>query len=171
MWSGVSIVYSIVCSGGYQRKYQGSASLALYEGINRWPVNSPHKEPVTWKLFPFDDVIRGEASYICSIVPSALHYAIIIIILLNRRIIKTLEGLMYNWMIECLLYLWYLGVKDMRFSVMCQRFNPGSAPIKFIISWGSYNEFNKIRSIHNSSNCFWWSPLKKGNFWFAGCLL
>ena len=26
-------------------------------GIHRRPVNSPHKGPVTWKMFPFDDVI------------------------------------------------------------------------------------------------------------------
>ena len=26
-------------------------------GIHRWPVNSPHKGPVTQKTFPFDDVI------------------------------------------------------------------------------------------------------------------
>ena len=26
-------------------------------GIHRWPVNSPHKGPVTRKVFPFDDVI------------------------------------------------------------------------------------------------------------------
>ena len=26
-------------------------------GIHRWPVNSPHKGPVTRKMFPFDDVI------------------------------------------------------------------------------------------------------------------
>ena len=26
-------------------------------GIHRWPVYSPHKGPVTWKMFPFDDVI------------------------------------------------------------------------------------------------------------------
>ena len=25
-------------------------------GIHRWPVNSPHKRPVTQKMFPFDDV-------------------------------------------------------------------------------------------------------------------
>ena len=25
-------------------------------GIHRWPVNSPHKGPVTRKMFPFDDV-------------------------------------------------------------------------------------------------------------------
>ena len=26
-------------------------------GIHRWPVNSPHKGPVTRKMFPLDDVI------------------------------------------------------------------------------------------------------------------
>ena len=39
------------------RKHQSSASLALVRGIHRWPVNSPHKWPVTRKMFPFDDVI------------------------------------------------------------------------------------------------------------------
>ena len=29
----------------------------LCVGIRRWPVNSPHKWPVTRKMFPFDDVI------------------------------------------------------------------------------------------------------------------
>ena len=29
----------------------------LCEGNHRWPVDSPHKGPVTRKLFPFDDVI------------------------------------------------------------------------------------------------------------------
>ena len=29
----------------------------LCEGNSRWPVNSPHKGPVTRKMFPFDDVI------------------------------------------------------------------------------------------------------------------
>ena len=40
-----------------QRKHQSSASLAFVRGIHRWPVNSPHKGPVTRKMFPFDDVI------------------------------------------------------------------------------------------------------------------
>ena len=30
----------------------------LLQGFHRWPVNSPHKGPVTRKMFPFDDVIR-----------------------------------------------------------------------------------------------------------------
>ena len=40
-----------------QRKHQSSASLAFVWGIHLWPVNSPHKWPVTQKMFPFDDVI------------------------------------------------------------------------------------------------------------------
>ena len=34
-----------------------SASLAFVRGIHRWPVNSPQKGPVTWNIFPFDDII------------------------------------------------------------------------------------------------------------------
>ena len=39
-----------------QRKHQSSASPGLCAG-NLWPVNFPHKGPVTRKMFPFDDVI------------------------------------------------------------------------------------------------------------------
>ena len=49
-------VYSAVYSGADQRKHQSSASLAFVQGIHRSPVNSPHKWPVTRKMFPFDDV-------------------------------------------------------------------------------------------------------------------
>ena len=38
------------------KKHQSSASLAFVGGIQRSPVNSPHKGPVTRKMFPFDDV-------------------------------------------------------------------------------------------------------------------
>ena len=54
---GVSIAYSTVCSGTDQRKHQSPVSLAFVRGISHWPVNSLHKEPVTRKIFPFDDVI------------------------------------------------------------------------------------------------------------------
>ena len=55
--TSLTIVYSTVYSGADQRKHQSSASLAFVRGIQRWPVNSPHKWPVTRKMFPFDDVI------------------------------------------------------------------------------------------------------------------
>ena len=54
---GVSTVYSIVCSGADQRKHQSSASLTFVTGFHWSPVNSPHKGPVTQKMYPFDDVI------------------------------------------------------------------------------------------------------------------
>ena len=53
----VTIVYWTVYSGADQRKHQSSASLAFVRGIHLWPVYSPHKGPVTPKMFPFDDVI------------------------------------------------------------------------------------------------------------------
>ena len=55
--TSLTIVYSTVYSVTDQRKHQSSASLAFVRGIHRWPVNSPHKGPVTRKMFPFDDVI------------------------------------------------------------------------------------------------------------------
>ena len=55
--TSLMIVYLTVYSGADQRKYQCSASLAFVPGIHRWPVNSPHKWPVTRKMFPFNDVI------------------------------------------------------------------------------------------------------------------
>ena len=55
--TSLTIVYSTVYSDADQKKYQRSASLAFVRDIHRWPVNSPHKWPVTRKMFPFDDVI------------------------------------------------------------------------------------------------------------------
>ena len=55
--TNLTIVYSTVYSDADLRKYQSSASLAFVRGIHRRPVNSPHKWPVTRKMFPFDDVI------------------------------------------------------------------------------------------------------------------
>ena len=65
------IVYLTAYSGSDQRKHQSSVSLGFVWGINRWPVNSPHKGLVTRKIFPFDDVIMitsfvsDEYIYIC----------------------------------------------------------------------------------------------------------
>ena len=54
--TSLTIVYSAVYSGTDQIKHQSSASPAFVRGINRWPLNSPHKAPVT-PMFPSDDVI------------------------------------------------------------------------------------------------------------------
>ena len=55
--SNHQITYSTVYSGTDQRKHQSFASLAFVRIIQRWPVNSPLKLPVTRKMFPIDDVI------------------------------------------------------------------------------------------------------------------
>ena len=49
-------VYLTVYSGADQ-KHPSSASLAFVRGIHRWPVNSPHKWPVTRKMFLLHDAI------------------------------------------------------------------------------------------------------------------
>ena len=64
--TSLTIVYSTVYLGADQRKHQSSASLAFVLRIHRSPVNSPHKWPVTRKMFPFDDVIMNEPiKYTC----------------------------------------------------------------------------------------------------------
>ena len=57
--TSLMIVYSRVYSGADHRKHQSSASLAFMRGIHRRPGNSPHKGPVTRKMFPFDYVIMS----------------------------------------------------------------------------------------------------------------
>ena len=67
--TSLTIVYSTVYSGADERKHQRSASLALVWGIR--PVNSPHKWPVSRKMFPFDDVIMYREE--CIIVGKGCH--------------------------------------------------------------------------------------------------
>ena len=58
--TGASVVYWTVYSGADQRKHQRSTSLAFVRGIHRWPVNSPHKRPVTQIMFSFVDLIMRQ---------------------------------------------------------------------------------------------------------------
>ena len=55
--TSLTIVYSTVYSYADQRKHQSSASLAFVWGIHQGPVNSPHRCPVTQKMFLFDDIM------------------------------------------------------------------------------------------------------------------
>ena len=55
--TSLAIVFLTVYLDTDQRKHQSSASLAFVLGIHRGPLISPHKWPVTRKMFPFDDVI------------------------------------------------------------------------------------------------------------------
>ena len=60
--TSLTIVFSTTYSNADQIEHQSSASLAFVLGIHRGLVNSPHKWPVTWKMFPVDDVIM---IYLC----------------------------------------------------------------------------------------------------------
>ena len=54
--TSIIIVYSTAYLDTDQRKHQNSKSLAFVRGIPRRPANSPHKGPITRKMFPFSDV-------------------------------------------------------------------------------------------------------------------
>ena len=71
--TSLTIVHSAVYSDADQRKHQSSASLAFVRGIHRGPVNSPHKWPVTWKMFPFDDIIMRKWPWLITF-PALLTY-------------------------------------------------------------------------------------------------
>ena len=64
--TSVLIVCSTVCTDADQRKHQSSASLAFVRGIHRWPMCSPHKGPVTRKIFSFDDAIMNASYFVTS---------------------------------------------------------------------------------------------------------
>ena len=86
--TSLTIVYSTVYSGVNQRKHQSSASLASV----RWPVNSPHKWPVTRKMFPFDDVLMNWSYWkwcclICSI--QEVEYACLMFSKPNRIVVHS----------------------------------------------------------------------------------
>ena len=65
--TSITVVYSTFYSGAGQRKHQSSTPLAFVQWIHRWPVNSPHKWPVTWKVFPCDDAIMTSLSQVSSL--------------------------------------------------------------------------------------------------------
>ena len=109
--TSLTIVYSCVSSGAYQRRHQSSASLAFVRGIHRWPVNSPHKRPVMRKMFPFDDVIMQFHStlylacdYLSMFVrlaptPNRLTYCAVV---LCRWVGASSFGLLIYWLVSLL---------------------------------------------------------------------
>ena len=82
--TSLTIVYSAVYSGADQSKHQSSASLAFVWGIHRPPVNSPHKWPVTRKMFPFDDVIMYTAVLLSSLLKHKLDYCEITVMITDK---------------------------------------------------------------------------------------
>ena len=88
--TSLTSVYSTVYSDVDQRKHQSSASLAFVWGIHRGPVNSPHKCPVTGKMFPFDDAIMYLT--VCS-EHKRKHQ--------GSRLMTTCERRIYRWLVDC----------------------------------------------------------------------
>ena len=58
-----STVCLSVCLDEHQRKHQSPRCWPFVRGTHRWPVASPHKEPVTRKSIPFDDVIMCNVNF------------------------------------------------------------------------------------------------------------
>ena len=83
--TSLTIVYSTVYADTDQRKYQSYASLA-FVGM----VNSPHKWPVTRKMFPFDDVIMTSIGAIITIIIIIISSSIINILPMIIIIIVTI---------------------------------------------------------------------------------
>ena len=84
--TSLTIVYSTVYSDADQRKHQSSASLAFVRGIHRGPMNSPHKWPVTRKMFSFDDVIMDWTEQ-CEIWHETLNIMVCMDRLLSRGMV------------------------------------------------------------------------------------
>ena len=45
--------------GRRSKKTSKHCVTGLWQRIQRWPVNSLHKWPVMWKMFPFDDIMQA----------------------------------------------------------------------------------------------------------------
>ena len=100
--TSLTIVYSTVYSDADQRKHQSSASLAFVWGIHRGPVNSPHKWPVTRKMFPFDDVIMvGEAghTYCLNLMP---QWNTVFFVRTRRHLEAMLEHCISKFSMKCI---------------------------------------------------------------------
>ena len=98
--TSLTIVYSTVYLDADQSKHQSSASLAFVWGIHRGPVNSPHKWPVTRKLFPFDDVIM----VFCNVVQLKMNMIQNLVGVAVVMLIPTLQQISYIDLHEALNY-------------------------------------------------------------------
>ena len=93
----ILIVCSTVSPGADQRKHQSSASLSFVRGIHRWPLNSPHKELVTRKMFHL--MSSCDFNIHCVAMPIKLHgWNVNIHIFILTKHVST-----YMWF-----YVWYI---------------------------------------------------------------
>ena len=82
-------------SGADQRKHQSSTPLAFVWGIHRWLLDSPHKGPVTRKMFPFDDVIMLHSQYhSCWWLNDTMSYSFLFYF--TRNLISVIANCLYS---------------------------------------------------------------------------
>ena len=78
----------------FRRRWKKTSKLrftGFCAGNSPGPVNSPHKGPVTWKMFPFDDVIMHYPHCMKITLPEIVNE----LHLFNKQF-ETLHGLMLN---------------------------------------------------------------------------
>ena len=91
--------------GRRSKKHQSSASLVFVRGIHCWPVNSPHKGPLTRKMFLFDVVVMHIQVFGFSI---AIKYLITIDMLAINICIGTRSmQMMYMTIFDYLIFACY----------------------------------------------------------------
>ena len=128
-----TIVYSTVYSGAHQRNHQNFASLAFLRGIHWWPVNSPHKRPVTRKIFPFDDVIMWNFDqHLTSLFSCCLEYRFVLDRVISRiDHIRVVKGYVKHirYVTYYIASLWWLenGPLEMVVDNVPNGINPASA--------------------------------------------
>ena len=98
-----STVCLAIYLGEHQTKYQNSRHWSFVKGIHRWPVDSPHKGPVTQKAVPFHDIIMYHGfgcivyRFRCSLYwPRLFKTSITFRIWISIFFVITLWGLMNN---------------------------------------------------------------------------
>ena len=94
--TSLTIISSTVYSGADQRKHQSSTSLASGQGIHRWPVNYPHKRPVTRKMFPLCNTS----------------------VIMKRPLIRSNFG-QFKWLFDTLVDIVTMSVNVTRFCFVC----------------------------------------------------
>ena len=100
-----------IYSGTDQRKQQSSTSLAFVWGIHRSPVNSPHKWPVTWKMFPFDDVIMTFDSKLLKLIKAwcVIYVSMTVVIIISGNGFLSSQEHTITWINAKLLEITSLG--------------------------------------------------------------
>ena len=113
--TSLTIFSSTVYLDTDQRKHQRSASLAFVRGIHRRPVNSPHKWPVTRKMFPFDDVnmIYGIKFHILLITHYLGRVKIMLVVCSNTNHLHSALSLLDHVPLDLVNCLLLSGVPDL----------------------------------------------------------